>query len=172
MATSRRSLLAALWSIVGLLTLTSFVIAIVFAYASKRHAEAAEGGDDEWNRQQEQQGSAISVTSRAMVFAAIWTAVLSGILVIYGTVILGVRMPTGKYYACCAGNVHRMTPLSLGAFGGSLLMFANLTLVCAILFGEFEVRPPTAGRPSGEALEVFDTRPSKYFISSAGTWIY
>mmetsp|Transcript_38606 Transcript_38606/g.82362 ORF Transcript_38606/g.82362 Transcript_38606/m.82362 type:complete len:189 (-) Transcript_38606:448-1014(-) len=75
-----------------------------------------------------------------MVFAAIWTAVLSGILVIYGTVILGVRMPTGKYYACCAGNVHRMTPLSLGAFGGSLLMFANLTLVCAILFGEFEIR--------------------------------
>lgn len=75
-----------------------------------------------------------------MVFAAIWTAVLSGILVIYGTVILGIRMPTGKYYACCAGNVHRMTPLSLGAFGGSLLMFANLTLVCAILFGEFEIR--------------------------------
>ena len=31
--------------------------------------------------------------------------------------------------------------MSLGAFGGSLLMFANLTLVCAILFGEFEVRP-------------------------------
>jgi len=80
------------------------------------------------------------VTSRAMVFAAIWTAVLSGILVIYGTVILGIRMPTGKYYACCDSNVHRMTPLSLGAFGGSLLMFANLTLVCAILFGEFEVR--------------------------------
>lgn len=139
---SRRSLLAALWSIVGVLTLTSFVIAIVFAYASKNYE--AEGGNsnnnnDDWERQQ-QQGSAISVTSRAMVFAAIWTAVLSGILVIYGTVILGIRMPTGKYYSCCAGNVHRMTPLSLGAFGGSLLMFANLTLVCAILFGEFEVR--------------------------------
>ncbi|KAL7533370.1 hypothetical protein ACHAXR_005189 [Thalassiosira sp. AJA248-18] len=138
-SSSRRSLLAALWSIVGLLTLTSFVIAIVFAYASKKYDEdeAADGENSEW---QQQQGSAISVTSRAMVFAAIWTAVLSGILVIYGTVILGIRMPTGKYYACCAGNVHRMTPLSLGAFGGSLLMFANLTLVCAILFGEFEVR--------------------------------
>eukprot|EP00571_Detonula_confervacea_P003377 CAMPEP_0172327416 /NCGR_PEP_ID=MMETSP1058-20130122/59511_1 /TAXON_ID=83371 /ORGANISM="Detonula confervacea, Strain CCMP 353" /LENGTH=237 /DNA_ID=CAMNT_0013044459 /DNA_START=30 /DNA_END=743 /DNA_ORIENTATION=+ len=133
---SRRSLLAALWSIVGLLTLTSFVIAIVFAYASKNYDEAA-GEQDEY---QQQQGSAILVTSRAMVFAAIWTAVLSGILVIYGTVILGIRMPTGKYYACCDSNVHRMTPLSLGAFGGSLLMFANLTLVCAILFGEFEIR--------------------------------
>ena len=150
MPSSRRSLLAALWSIVGLLTLTSFVIAIVFAYASKNYDDAdnynqwgnQQGGAsaDEYEWQQRQGGSAISVTSRAMVFAAIWTAVLSGILVIYGTVILGVRMPTGKYYACCAGNVHRMTPLSLGAFGGSLLMFANLTLVCAILFGEFEVR--------------------------------
>lgn len=140
-SSSRRALLAALWSIVGLLTLTSFVIAIVFAYASKNYAQGEQqGGSEDWERQQQAQGSAISVTPRAMVFAAIWTAVLSGILVIYGTVILGIRMPTGKYYACCAGNVHRMTPLSLGAFGGSLLMFANLTLVCAILFGEFEVR--------------------------------
>mmetsp|Transcript_26209 Transcript_26209/g.47555 ORF Transcript_26209/g.47555 Transcript_26209/m.47555 type:complete len:282 (-) Transcript_26209:1334-2179(-) len=159
-SSSRRSLLAALWSIVGLLTLTSFVIAILFAYASKKYDEANNNDDNNYNTgdyngnynnnqnyndaQQswsQQQGSGISVTSRAMVFAAIWTAVLSGILVIYGTVILGVRMPiTGKYYACCAGNVHRMTPLSLGAFGGSLLMFANLTLVCAILFGEFEIR--------------------------------
>lgn len=141
---SRRSLLAALWSIVGLLTLTSFVIAILFARASKKYDEAnyanEQDGDEDARWGYQQGGSAIAVTSRAMVFAAIWTAVLSGILVIYGTVILGVRMPTGKYYACCAGNVHRMTPLSLGAFGGSLLMFANLTLVCAVLFGEFEVR--------------------------------
>lgn len=141
---SSRSLLAALWSIVGLLTLTSFVIAILFAYASKKYDEAnnanEQDGDEDARWEYQQGGSAIAVTSRAMVFAAIWTAVLSGILVIYGTVILGVQMPTGKYYACCAGNVHRMTPLSLGAFGGSLLMFANLTLVCAILFGEFEIR--------------------------------
>lgn len=75
-----------------------------------------------------------------MVFAAIWTAILSGILVIYGTVLLGVRVPfTGQYYSICAGNVHRMTPLTLGSFAGSLLMFANLTLICAILFGEFQV---------------------------------
>lgn len=153
-SSSRRSLLAALWSIVGILTLASFVVAIVFANASKQYydyGEAADGdenyynynsGDGGQNQQQQRHAgqSAISVTSRAMVFAAIWTAVLSGILVIFGTVILGIRMPTGKYYACCAGNVHRMTPLSLGVFGGSLLMFANLTLVCAILFGEFEIR--------------------------------
>ena len=76
-----------------------------------------------------------------MVFAAIWTAILSGMLVVYGTVLLGIRIPFGKYYACCTGNVHRMTPLTLGSFAGSLLMFANLTLVCAILFGEFQIIP-------------------------------
>ena len=65
----------------------------------------------------------------------------SGILVIYGFVLLGVTVPfTGKYYSCCPSNVHRMTPITLGSFGGSLLMFANLTLVCAILFGEFQVK--------------------------------
>ena len=115
-SSSRRSLLAALWSIVGLLTLTSFVIAIVFAYANKKYIDDYEneyyyndwgggGGSNDQRQQQQRQGRAISVTSRAMVFAAIWTAVLSGILVIYGTVILGIRMPiTGKYYACCVSQ--------------------------------------------------------------------
>jgi hypothetical protein len=159
----RRSLLAALWSIVGLLTLTSFVIAIVFACASENYDSSSSsnnnnnggggGGGSADDRQQNSggaAGSAISVTSRAMVFAAIWTAVLSGILVVYGTVILGIHVPiTGKYYACCRGNVHRMTPISLGAFGGSLLMFANLTLVFAILFGEFEVRQLYDGGSEG-----------------------
>ena len=113
-SSSRRSLLAALWSIVGLLKVTSFVIEIVFAYANKKYIDDYEneynyyndwGGSNDQQRQQGGGGRAISVTSRAMVFAAIWTAVLSGILVIYGTVILGIRMPiTGKYYACCVSN--------------------------------------------------------------------
>ena len=184
MAGSRRSLLAALWSIVGLLTLTSFVIAIVFACASENYYDASSNGNGNNNnggggsgddREQQQQqngggGNAISVTSRAMVFAAIWTAVLSGILVVYGTVILGIRVPvTGEYYACCRGNVHRMTPMSLGAFGGSLLMFANLTLVFAILFGEFEVRPDDeVGEWKGGGMlpsSLPGMRPIEYFTS-------
>lgn len=165
---SRRSLLAALWSIVGLLTISAFIIAFIFAIASRKYENNENNGYDNGAAKMQGVGGVISVTSRAMVFAAvsylaldvisthvsctlhlsrtlllflhqIWTAVLSGIIVVYGTVILGVQSPTGKYYQCCNGNVHRMTPLSLGAFGGSLLMFANLTLVCAILFGEFEV---------------------------------
>mmetsp|Transcript_18772 Transcript_18772/g.28048 ORF Transcript_18772/g.28048 Transcript_18772/m.28048 type:complete len:258 (+) Transcript_18772:82-855(+) len=144
----RRSLLAGLWSLVGLLTTAGFVIAISFAIASQKYDPNYNNGNyynnddrEEDDRNQNNNG-VITVTSRAMVFAAIWTAILSGILVIYGTVLLGVRMPfTGKYYSCCLGNVHRMTPLTLGSFAGSLLMFANLTLVCAILFGEFQIIP-------------------------------
>ena len=51
MATPRRSLLAVLWSIVGLLTLTSFVIAILFAYRTHRNSmtsDDAEGENEDW----------------------------------------------------------------------------------------------------------------------------
>ena len=146
MSSSRRSKLAGLWSLVGLLTTAGFILAISFAIASQKYDPNYNNGNyyDNDNEREEERNSnnsgVMTVTSRAMVFAAIWTAILSGILVIYGTVLLGVRMPfTGKYYSCCPGNVHRMTPLTLGSFAGSLLMFANLTLVCAILFGEFQV---------------------------------
>jgi len=81
-----------------------------------------------------------SVTSRAMVFTALWTMVLSTLIGIYGTVVLGFVAPTGKYYWCCMHAVHKTTPMVLGAFIGSLLMYANLTLVCSVLFGEFKVR--------------------------------
>jgi hypothetical protein len=82
----------------------------------------------------------VAVTSRAMAFAALWTAVLASLMTVFGTVVLGWQSPTGQYYTCCSSNVHRTTPLSLGSFIGALLMFANLTLVCSVLFGEFEVR--------------------------------
>lgn len=141
---SRRSLLAGLWSVVGLLTTAGFVLAICFSIASQKYDPNYNNGnyyDGEQDERNRKNNGVMTVTSRAMVFAAIWTAILSLILVIYGTVLLGVWMPfTGKYYSCCSGNVHRMTPLTLGSFAGSLLMFANLTLVCAILFGEFQVR--------------------------------
>lgn len=146
---SKRSLLAGLWSLVGLLSAAGFVVAFSFAVASQKYDPNYSNGNyynnnnnnerEEDDRNHNKYG-VITVTSRAMVFAAIWTAILSGILVIYGTVLLGVRVPFGKYYSCCTGSVHRMTPLTLGSFAGSLLMFANLTLVCSLLFGEFQVR--------------------------------
>lgn len=67
MLSSRRSLLAALWSVVGLLTISSFIIATIFAVVSNKYEDDNEQGGDEYNVQQ----SAIGVSSRAMVFAAV-----------------------------------------------------------------------------------------------------
>jgi len=102
-------------------------------------------------------GADISVTSRALAFTGLWTAALALIMAFVGTVVLGVTGPTGKYYWCCSGSVHRTTPLSLGTFVGSLLMFANLTLVCAVLFGEFKIRDRTY-RGDGDGEERDDAQ--------------
>jgi len=136
---SRRGLLASLWSLVTIMTLIAFVFALIFS-----HSRISEDEDNYYyqnNAEEEEQerDAEIAVTSRAMAFAALWTAVLAALLSIFGTVVLGWQSPTGVYYTCCAPQVHRTTPLALGSFIGALLMFANLTLVCSVLFGEFEV---------------------------------
>eukprot|EP00986_Skeletonema_menzelii_P006895 scaffold2615_cov151-Skeletonema_menzelii.AAC.8 len=149
---SKRSLLAGLWSLVGLLSAAGFVVAFSFAVASQKYDPNYSNGNyynnnnnnerEEDDRNHNKYG-VITVTSRAMVFAAIWTAILSGILVIYGTVLLGVRVPFGKYYSCCTGSVHRMTPLTLGSFAGTfaglLFYFSNSLLeesVADVLHGD------------------------------------
>lgn len=140
---SRRGLLAFIWSLVTLLTMISFIVALFFTISAKNMDEYYNDQDDaQGNREGDEQeiDPEIAVTSRAMAFAALWTAVLACLMSVFGTVILGFQSPTGQYYTCCAGNVHKTTPLGLGSFIGALLMFANLTLVCSVLFGEFEVR--------------------------------
>ena len=136
---SRRSLLASLWFLVTVLTALSFLMALAFALSSK----ASDSNDDYFNNNnadgQDQIDPDIAVTSRALAFSALWTAVLAALMSVFGTVILGWQSPTGQYYTCCSSSVHRTTPLGLGSFIGALLMFANMTLICSVLFGEFEV---------------------------------
>lgn len=140
---SKRGFLALLWSLVTFLTFVAFFTAMVYALTSANAVYDANNDDANNNNNEENQDEEIdpeiAVTSRAMAFAALWTAVLASLMSIFGTVILGFQSPTGQYYTCCSGNVHRTTPLGMGAFVGALLMFANLTLVCSVLFGEFEV---------------------------------
>lgn len=133
---TRRGLLASLWSLVTALTAVSFVVALLFTLSARQ-----DNSNDQYyaNNNADGQDPVLAVTSRAMAFAALWTAVLASLLSIFGTVILGWQSPTGEYYTCCARQVHRTTPLALGSFIGALLMFANLTLVCSVLFGEFQV---------------------------------
>jgi len=138
---SRRGLLASLWSVVVVLTAVAFIVALIFTLSAKKsrddenyyYNEAGEPEDEQMDE------AALAVTSRAMAFAALWTAVLATLMAIFGAVILGWQSPTGVYYTCCSPQVHRTTPLALGSFIGGLLMFANLTLVCSVLFGEFDV---------------------------------
>jgi hypothetical protein len=135
---SRRGLLALLWSIVSLVTFITFLIGLFFTFWSNSGALAS--SDDDVSEQNESEKEiSLTVSSRAITFAAIWTAVLACLMSIFGTVILGFQSPTGQYYSCCASNVLRTSPLGLGSFIGALLMFANLTLVCSVFFGEFEV---------------------------------
>jgi len=104
---------------------------------NNNNENGGEGSQDE----QENDGydPEVAVTSRALAFSALWTGVLAALLSVFGTVILGWQSPTGQYYTCCSSSVHRTTPLGIGSFIGALLMFANLTLVCSVLFGEFQV---------------------------------
>ena len=139
---SRRGLLASLWSVVSILTAIAFLTALVYALTTKY---GENGNYNGYNNAEGGGGSSedpeLAVTSRALAFSALWTAVLSALMSVFGTVILGFQSPfSGQYYLCCDRNVHRTTPLGLGSFIGALLMLANLTLICSILFGEFEVR--------------------------------
>jgi hypothetical protein len=129
-----------LWTLLTLLQFVAFITALIFTLSAKDDSDY-EYDDEERERQQDEDNEPeMAVTSRAMAFAALWTAVLATLMSIFGTVILGWQSPTGQYYTCCSARVHRTTPLALGSFIGALLMFANLTLVCSVLFGEFEVR--------------------------------
>ena len=129
---------------VNVLTVVAFTAALVFCL-SKNNDESEEyyyynqqnSGDKDQDMDPE-----LAVTSRAMAFAAMWTAVLAVLLSVFGTVILGWQSPTGQYYTCCSSQVHRTTPITLGGFIGALIMFANIALVCAAFFGEFEVGCP------------------------------
>lgn len=146
---SKRGLLALGWSIVVVVTFIAFVTALVFSvqnsnYTSNYAEEDYENDDNGQNNKNNNKNAfsavEIVVSSRAMAFAALWTAILATIMAIYGTIVLGVLSPSGTYYLCCSKSVHTTTPLSIGGFIGSLLMFANVTLVCSVLFSEFEVR--------------------------------
>lgn len=117
----------------------SFIVALIFTLsAAAEDADEYQQYDEEQN-DEDQQESELAITSRAMAFSAMWTAVLATLMAIFGAVVLGWQSPTGVYYTCCSPQVHRTTPLALGSFIGALLMFANLTLVCSVLFGEFDV---------------------------------
>ena len=171
---TKRGLLASLWSIVTMISAISFLTAFIFAMSSSN-----EDGDNQYYNYNNNNGEGgsqdgggydpeVAVTSRALAFSALWTGVLAALLSVFGTVILGWQSPTGLYYTCCSSSVHRTTPLGIGSFIGALLMFANLTLVCSVLFNEFQIRDSHEGddRGGGAENQMYGQRETRSTIFS------
>jgi hypothetical protein len=77
------------------------------------------------------------VSSKSVVFVSVYTMTLALALALYGsTAIVGFTSLRGVYIAPCFSAPSK---LKVGIFGGAIIIFANLLLVCAVIFGEVRV---------------------------------
>ena len=80
-----------------------------------------------------------SMSAKSITFVAVYTMLLATTLSLYGSMaIVGFTSLRGVYIAPCfssGGN-----KLRVGIFGGAIVIFANLLLVCAVVLGEVKVR--------------------------------
>ena len=153
---SKRSLLAFTWTVTTLLTFVAFFMAIVMMVrinSHYRYLERLYASDDDYNnngegeeeqhsgdRMQEIYPLLASTSSKAMGFVGIYTMLLSVGLTLYGsTAIVGFTSFQGVYIAPCFPHRSKM---KVGIFGGAVVVFANLLMLCAVIFGEFWVGSP------------------------------
>lgn len=162
---SKKSLLAFTWSVTTLLTFVAFLMAIIMVIQISSHYRYLEriNNNDNGNRwlnennenneqhsgdqQQEQEENEQNwypylahTSSGAMTFVAMYTMALATALLIYGsTAIVGFTSLRGVYIAPCFAHRNK---LKVGIFGGAVVVFANLLLINAVIFGEFRVRVP------------------------------
>jgi hypothetical protein len=79
------------------------------------------------------------LNSKSIAFVPIWTVILALGLTMYGsTAIVGFTSLRGDYIAPCFSN-HGPNKMAVGIFGGAIVIFANLLLVCAVILGEVRV---------------------------------
>jgi hypothetical protein len=161
--TDKRSLIAFTWTITCVLTLAAFITGTVFlihVHTSYKRLEHSYYEQYEYQQQQqqqqeggEQQHSAdrdsweefyqlASMRSGSLTFVAIYIVLVATTLSFYGsTAIVGFTSLRGVYIAPCFSSHDRATlTLKLGMFGGAIVFFANLLLICAVIFGEVRVR--------------------------------
>ena len=88
---TKRGLLASLWSIVTMISAISFLTAFIIAMSSSN-----EDGDNQYYNYNNNNGEGgsqdgggydpeVAVTSRALAFSALWTGVLAALLSVFGT---------------------------------------------------------------------------------------
>ena len=95
------------------------------------HDEEAAAGETNWYP------ILARTSSGAITFVSIYVIVLATALQIYGsTAIVGFTSLKGAYIAPCFPNRNR---LKIGILGGAVVVFANMLLLTAVIFGEFRV---------------------------------
>ena len=79
------------------------------------------------------------MSAKSVTFVAVYTMILATALSMYGSMaIVGFTSLWGVYIAPCLPI--GPNKLRVGIFGGMIVIFANLLLVCAVVLGEIKVR--------------------------------
>jgi hypothetical protein len=160
--TNKRSLIAFTWTITCVLTLSAFITCTVFlihvhttykrlerTYYEEleyKYEQQQENGEDQQqhsaDREWEEFYQLASMRSGSLTFVAIYIVIVATSLSFYGsTAIVGFTSLRGVYIAPCFSSHDGSTlTLKLGMFGGAIVFFANLLLICAVIFGEVRVR--------------------------------
>jgi len=151
--------MAFVWSVTNLLTIFAFFTTIALLvqihthyrrldryYSSNEwyqqyanYDEHRQGGShDEAEKYREQYEFLSTINSKSITFGAIYTVILASGLSFYGsTAIVGVTSLRGIYIGPCFSSGG--SNMRVGMFGGAIVMFANLLLVCAVILGEVRV---------------------------------
>jgi FtsH-binding integral membrane protein len=166
--TGKRSLVAFIWTITTICTYLAFILAIgaiIQVHTSYLGIERnyQEQGESKQNYQQNDddagggdRGSAdreqalaqymwlAALSSTSLTLCAVYIMVMAVALTMYGsTAVVGFMSLRGVYIAPCFSS--KGSRLRLGLFGGAVILFVNLLIVCAVVFGEVRVSSRMAG---------------------------
>ncbi len=159
------------WSITTVLTLFAFITAVILMiqvhthyrrleryyegddwYQNSQYSYQQEGGGEQqqqhqsrdeeyYNQIRESYVLLSTMSARSITFVAVYTMLLSTGLSLYGSMaIVGFTSLRGVYIAPCFSSGYNK--LQVGVFGGAIVIFANLLLVCAVILGEVKVGMP------------------------------
>ena len=162
--TNRRSMVAFIWAITTALTICAFIGATIFVIEISAHYRRMERyyDTDDWitNYQYSQQNAdddgeqsfdeqqaydiqtehllLAKTSAQSIAWIAFYVMFLATGLTMYGsTAVIGFTSLRGVYIAPCFSS--GLDKLRLGIFGGAVVIFANVLLVCAIIIGEIRV---------------------------------
>jgi hypothetical protein len=164
-------MMAFTWTITTVLTLFAFLTAVVLAaqihshyrrmeryyqtddwynnYMYNQQGDGEEDGEERGSRDAERDQEAYlllsTLSARSITFASVYAMMLATGLSLYGsTAIVGFTSLRGIYIAPCFSSDSNV--LRVGIFGGAIVVFANLLVVCAVILGEVRVSEKQNGR--------------------------